>query len=126
MLSFDSQSVCGCITYLRRYGLMSAVGIAPDDDDGNAVSGRTGTPEPKKPKNNKSKIDFNKIIVKDIPTEEDKDILNGIYDSVKSIMPDKFEVCVEAYKLMDNHWPDTEKAGWVIEQLQELYGKDAA
>ena len=36
----DPQSVGSCITYLRRYSLQSMVGIAPDDDDGNAASGK--------------------------------------------------------------------------------------
>lgn len=34
----DPQSVGSCITYLRRYSLQSIVGIAPEDDDGNAAS----------------------------------------------------------------------------------------
>ena len=36
----DPQSVGSCITYLRRYSLQSMVGIAPEDDDGNAASGQ--------------------------------------------------------------------------------------
>ena len=36
----DPQSVGSCITYLRRYSLQSIVGIAPEDDDGNAASGQ--------------------------------------------------------------------------------------
>lgn len=35
----DPQSVGSCITYARRYSLASIVGIAPEDDDGNAASG---------------------------------------------------------------------------------------
>ncbi len=34
------QAVGSTITYGRRYGLSSMVGVAPDDDDGNAASGR--------------------------------------------------------------------------------------
>lgn len=34
----DPQSVGSCITYARRYSLQSMVGIAPEDDDGNAAS----------------------------------------------------------------------------------------
>jgi hypothetical protein len=34
------QGVGSAITYGRRYGLSAMVGIAPDDDDGNAASGR--------------------------------------------------------------------------------------
>lgn len=36
----DPQSIGSVITYARRYSLMAMVGIAPDDDDGNAASGR--------------------------------------------------------------------------------------
>ena len=39
----DPQSVGSCITYLRRYSLQSMVGIAPEDDDGNAASGKNDT-----------------------------------------------------------------------------------
>jgi len=36
----DAQGIGSTVTYLRRYGLMAAAGIAPgDDDDGNAASG---------------------------------------------------------------------------------------
>ena len=34
----DCQGVGSAITYARRYGLASIVGVAPDDDDGNAGS----------------------------------------------------------------------------------------
>jgi hypothetical protein len=34
------QSIGSAITYARRYALASMVGVAPDDDDGNAGSGR--------------------------------------------------------------------------------------
>jgi hypothetical protein len=37
------QSIGSVLTYLRRYGLMAAVGIGPADDDGNAGQ---GVPEP--------------------------------------------------------------------------------
>jgi hypothetical protein len=38
----DPQAIGSAITYARRYGLQAIVGIAPDDDDGNAASGRDG------------------------------------------------------------------------------------
>lgn len=43
----DAQGLGSCVTYLRRYGLSSLVGIAPDDpdDDGNAASGRAHEPQ---------------------------------------------------------------------------------
>ena len=34
----DPQGYMGCLTYARRGSLMSACGIAPEDDDGNAAS----------------------------------------------------------------------------------------
>jgi hypothetical protein len=35
----DMQGLGSAITYARRYGLMAAVGIAPEDDDGNLAVG---------------------------------------------------------------------------------------
>ncbi|MDD5374452.1 ERF family protein [Acidithiobacillus sp.] len=36
----SAQDVGSALTYARRYTLMALVGIAPEDDDGNAASGR--------------------------------------------------------------------------------------
>lgn len=36
----DPQGYGSALTYARRYSLMAACGIAPEDDDGNAASGR--------------------------------------------------------------------------------------
>ena len=36
----DPQGLGSAMTYTRRYGLMAMVGIAPEDDDGNAASGK--------------------------------------------------------------------------------------
>lgn len=41
----DMQALGSAITYARRYGLAAIVGVAPEDDDGNAASAR---PEPVK------------------------------------------------------------------------------
>lgn len=48
----DAQSVGSVITYLRRYALAAMVGVAPDDDDGEAAIGRGAVKEqpPKQPK----------------------------------------------------------------------------
>lgn len=47
----DMQGLGSALTYARRYGLMAAVGIAPEDDDGNAaVNGNKAEPV-KTPKN---------------------------------------------------------------------------
>lgn len=42
------QALGGCLTYARRYGLSSLIGLAADDDDGNEASGRDkGIQEPR-------------------------------------------------------------------------------
>lgn len=44
----DPQGVGSVITYARRYALSGFAGVAPDDDDGNAASGKQATNEPVK------------------------------------------------------------------------------
>jgi hypothetical protein len=63
----DPQSAGSCITYLRRYSLQSIVGIAPEDDDGNAASGK-GKEESPKPREIKHKKE---IDVSDFPPPEE-------------------------------------------------------
>lgn len=36
------QGIGSCITYARRYALSAMVGVAPEDDDGNAASAKNG------------------------------------------------------------------------------------
>lgn len=43
----NPQAVGSALTYARRYALMSIVGIAPEDDDGNAAKGKPAAPEAK-------------------------------------------------------------------------------
>ena len=43
----DAQGYGSAITYARRYQLQTALGIAPEDDDGNAASASTSRPAPK-------------------------------------------------------------------------------
>jgi hypothetical protein len=45
----NPQNAGSILTYLRRYSLQGAVGIAPEDDDGNAGSGRPPEPVDAKP-----------------------------------------------------------------------------
>ena len=40
----DAQGYGSALTYARRYSLMAACGIAPEDDNGNAASKRTPAP----------------------------------------------------------------------------------
>jgi len=41
---FDAPGIGACTTYLRRYGLAAMTGVAQEDDDGNAASGRPTQP----------------------------------------------------------------------------------
>lgn len=42
----DPQGYGSAITYMRRYALAAIVGVAPEDDDGNAASGGQGSGKP--------------------------------------------------------------------------------
>jgi len=42
----DPQGYGSAITYARRYAAMAVCGVAPEDDDGNAASGRSDKPAP--------------------------------------------------------------------------------
>jgi hypothetical protein len=42
----DPQGYGSALTYARRYSLMAACGIAPEDDDGNAASRKPSAPTP--------------------------------------------------------------------------------
>lgn len=44
----DAQGYGSALTYARRYSLMSACGIAPEDDDGNAASAKQTSAVPVK------------------------------------------------------------------------------
>ena len=39
------QGIGSCITYARRYALFALIGIAPEDDDGNAASQQSSRPQ---------------------------------------------------------------------------------
>ena len=43
---WDAQGIGSAITYARRYGIMSMLSIASEDDDGNAAVNRVAAPAP--------------------------------------------------------------------------------
>lgn len=74
----DAQGYGSALTYARRYSLMAACGIAPEDDDGNAASKITTAPA--------------------IPTPDITDHLAAIQASANSdelakVFKDAFEAC---------------------------------
>jgi hypothetical protein len=48
------QALGSALTYLRRYSLAAVVGVAPDDDDGEAASGRGADPKADRPASTKA------------------------------------------------------------------------
>lgn len=114
----------------------------PADDSGNILwnpeqisaiceskqKGNTPPPKPTSARqvNRKAKADFYKLTDENPIDAATRNVLGDIYDSVKDIAPDRYEVAVEAFKLFDNKWPTAEKAGWVIDQLKSLFTKGAA
>lgn len=83
----DPQSVGSAITYMRRYALMSLLGlVADDDDDANAASGKTTkqvekqTPEasPEEKKARDEAIERSKPIAEAIKSSKDEKQLDTI------------------------------------------------
>lgn len=80
----DAQAVGSAQTYMRRYGLMSLLGLAPEDDDGQAARGApTGQPQP--PRQQVQTTSREKIVAK----------LVAMYDQV-GIRPKDLELLDEA------------------------------
>ena len=74
----DAQGYGSALTYARRYSLMAACGIAPEDDDGNAASKRPAAPA--------------------VPTPDITDFLSAIEASANSdelaqVYKDAFDAC---------------------------------
>lgn len=106
----DPQGIGSAITYARRYALAAMVGVAPEDDDGNAASARSAPDVQMEQPNKKSpigpwkgpltKTDLQKAIralVHDMNGCTDPDELNGmirdnqaIIDQCEADTPDWF------------------------------------
>lgn len=71
----DAQGYGSALTYARRYSLMAACGIAPEDDDGNAASKAKPAPAQSVPKDHWDSL-----------TEPDKRRLQGVADTVRASM----------------------------------------
>ena len=67
----DAQGYGSALTYARRYSLMSACGIAPEDDDGNAAS---KTPDVSS-------------ILRNITNASSLDILRSNYEAALQMLP---------------------------------------
>lgn len=82
----DAQGYGSALTYCRRYSLMSALGIAPEDDDGNQASAGKQVPTPKPRKAVKTYYDVSKLSedqlapsVKYLESNGAKKVKEGLY-----------------------------------------------
>jgi hypothetical protein len=74
----DPQGYGSALTYARRYSLMAACGIAPEDDDGNAASRKREVVQPSEP--NAKFIEQQLIVMENCATvDELKLAYNGAY-----------------------------------------------
>lgn len=98
----DAQGYGSALTYARRYSLMAACGIAPEDDDGNAASkavkGSTHRPV--------DNPDF-------VPDDEELKHLNGILDTILGLETDyeAIKAFIETQKM------DADEKTWVWSKL---------
>lgn len=76
----DPQGVGSAITYARRYALAAMTGVAPEDDDGNAASGKAGVGAPGNQRTANKAIDqwVNTKIV-EMNEAEDLEVLSKIW-----------------------------------------------
>lgn len=83
----DAQGYASALTYVRRYSLMAACAIAPEDDDGSAASKPREVPKPTKPE--VPKPEAPKVETKEgITPEAAKDRVRFILDMFKTFLPD--------------------------------------
>lgn len=103
------QAVGSAITYLRRYSLQSVVGVAPEDDDGEAAQDKTAKPaakakpappNPAIPKDKEGNFDHVGYFRKKIAIENTPE---GLDAAVKELAKNKDQVGAE-YKTLLVEW----------------------
>lgn len=85
----DPQGYGSALTYARRYSLMAACGIAPEDDDGNHAS---------KPRQSSKPVTTD--VWDSLPIEE-REFLQGIADEVMAAPNDQTRVAILGSKHLD-------------------------
>ena len=92
----DPQGYGSALTYARRYSLMAACGIAPEDDDGNAASKRKENPTEAvvSPRERAKRItrgvaDGDAVAAADAMAGWDDALRNSVWDLLDAITQDK-------------------------------------
>jgi len=82
----DAQGYGSCLTYCRRYNLITGLGIAPEDDDGNQASAGKQVVAPKPRKAVKTYYDTSKLSddqlapsIKYLESNGAKEVKEGLY-----------------------------------------------
>ncbi len=82
----NPQAVGSALTYAKRYALLGAAGIAPEDDDGNAATGRPGpTVAPSKPAQDWTQVskDMTRAVL-DMLADENTVGARGLFSEVRA------------------------------------------
>jgi hypothetical protein len=129
----DPQSIGSAITYLRRYSLQSIIGIAPEDDDGNAASGQATKPkEVKKPEPGHPSEPLRKLIEamigkEKIDRERFKEWLFSVgWIELKDDKPSMSTLTEARAKTIADKWDSALKTynEWLAKQTNDVSGKE--
>ena len=82
----DPQGYGSALTYARRYSLMAACGIAPEDDDANAASKTRPTPVPRNAGASASPAQNNAPAGDPAPSQEDIERATAIIRACKTLV----------------------------------------
>lgn len=93
----DAQGYGSALTYARRYSLMAACGIAPEDDDGNAASKRGNQPAPSFRSSPLMDSDGKKAI--DLMPADQQEYIRDLAMEIVADTPEKAVRRIEAEKL---------------------------
>lgn len=89
----DAQGFGSAMTYARRYGLMAACGIAPEDDDGNAAV--RAKPEPVKTITDKQAQDLDALIT-EVNADRDAFLKFAKLERLEDMKASDYEKAVKA------------------------------
>lgn len=106
----DMQGLGSAMTYARRYGLMAIIGIAPEDDDGNAAVATGPAQQQKSIPHHNSRTDE--------PTDEEAAFLISLLDTLPKIPNMK-----ELHGFWADNWLEIDKLP-VAQKKQATDAKD--
>lgn len=88
----NPQNAGSILTYLRRYSLQGAVGIAPEDDDGNAASGKAA------PVDNAPKVDVDDAVIATLVAAKTVPELQAAWEAIPAAKRSGYKEAKEAAK----------------------------